>query len=143
MDDQFEQEIEAATKRAEARLARDPRAVAAHYDVGRDALVVSLSTGADVAFPRGRIQGLTQATLADMAEIEITAPGYGLHFPKLDADLWVPALLEGVLGSRAWMAAQLGAQGGKVRSKAKAAAARANGKRGGRPTKRKPTKRGA
>jgi hypothetical protein len=134
--DQFDQEIEAATKRAEERSRREPKAIAACYDANRDALIISLSTGADVAFPRGHIQGLTQATPAELAEIEITPPGYGLHFPKLDADLWVPALLEGMLGSRAWMAAQLGAAGGKARSRAKAAAARINGKRGGRPAKR-------
>jgi len=139
--DQFEQEVERATKRAAERLARDPRAVAARYDAGRDALVISLSTGAEVSFPRGNIQGLTQASPSALAKIEITPPGYGLHFPKLDADLWVPALLEGVFGSRAWMAAQLGAQGGKSTSEAKAQAARANGTLGGRPTKRPAAKK--
>jgi hypothetical protein len=135
--DQFEQEVERATKRAADRLARDPRAVAARYDAGRDALVISLSTGAEVSFPRGNIQGLTQASPSALAKIEITPPGYGLHFPKLDADLWVPTLLEGMFGSRAWMAAQLGAQGGKSTSEAKAQAARANGTLGGRPPAKK------
>jgi len=140
--DRFEQEIEQATKRASARLARDPRAVAAHYDADRGLIVIDLSTGYSVSFAPQRAQGLEHASPADLAEIEITASGYGLHFPKLDADLWVPALLEGVFGSRAWMAAQLGAQGGKATSEAKAQAARANGKRGGRPVKRvaKPAK---
>jgi hypothetical protein len=59
----------------------------------------------------------------------------GLHFPTLDADLYLPSLLEGFLGSRRWMAAQLGKAGGSVTSSAKTAAARANGKRGGRPRK--------
>jgi hypothetical protein len=135
--DQFDQEIEAATKRAEEQSRREPKAVAAHYDADRDALVIRLRTGADVAFPRKNIQGLTQATPAELAEIEITPSGYSLHFPKLDADLLVPALLEGMLGSRRWMAAQLGAQGGKATSEVKAAAARTNGKRGGRPAKKK------
>jgi len=58
-----------------------------------------------------------------------------LHFPKLDADLYLPSLLEGFLGSRRWMAAQLGKAGGQVRSVAKVAAVRANGKLGGRPKK--------
>jgi hypothetical protein len=61
--------------------------------------------------------------------------GFGLHFPKLDADLYVPAILEGFLGSRKWMAARLGTAGGSSRSKPKAAAARANGSLGGRPRK--------
>jgi hypothetical protein len=64
--------------------------------------------------------------------IEVDAFGLGLHFPRMDADLHVPALLEGVLGSKSWMAARLGAAGGRVRSNVKAAAWRDNGKRGGR-----------
>jgi hypothetical protein len=57
----------------------------------------------------------------------------GLHWPKLDTDLYVPALLQGVFGSKQWMAQQLGAQGGRSRTAAKVAAARANGRKGGRP----------
>jgi hypothetical protein len=131
--DQFE--IDQATKRAEQRQSRDPKAVAAHCDPDHG-LVVAFSTGAKMAFPLAQLQGLTGATASDLAEIEITPSGYGLHFPKLDADLWVPALVEGVFGSRAWMAARLGAEGGKATSEAKAAAARANGRLGGRPAKR-------
>jgi hypothetical protein len=97
---------------------------------------LTLSTGYSVSFAPERAQGLEHASPSALAEIEITPPGYGLHFPKLDADLWVPALLEGAFGSRAFMAAQLGARGGKATSEAKTKAARANGKRGGRPVKR-------
>jgi hypothetical protein len=80
-------------------------------------------------------QGLEHATPTQLAAIEISPSGYGIHFPKLDADLYLPALLEGFLGSRKWMAARLGAAGGSSRSKPKAAAARANGTLGGRPRK--------
>jgi len=52
-----------------------------------------------------------------------------------DAHLYVPALLQGVFGSKAWMAAQLGAAGGRSRNRATGAAARANGKRARRPRK--------
>jgi hypothetical protein len=58
-----------------------------------------------------------------------------VHFPKLDVDLYIPALLEGFLGSRQWMAAQIGKLGGQASTEAKSAAARENGKRGGRPRK--------
>ncbi len=68
-------------------------------------------------------------------KIEITPSGLGIHFPKLDADLYLPALLEGFLGSRRWIAAQMGRIGGKASTKAKSAAARRNGKLGGRPKK--------
>jgi hypothetical protein len=39
--------------------------------------------------------------------IEVEELGLGVRFPRLDADLYVLALLEGVLGSKSWMAARL------------------------------------
>ena len=51
--------------------------------------------------------------------------------PALDADLYLPALLDGFLGSRRWMAAAMG----KATTDAKSAAARDKGKFGGRPKK--------
>jgi hypothetical protein len=44
-------------------------------------------------------------------------------------------LLEGILGSKKWMAARLGAVGGKQTSTEKKKVPRANGKLGGRPRK--------
>src|SRR5262245_15407905 len=134
-------EFDLATKRAERRRSTDPAAVAARYDRGRDRLVIELSTGYEVAFPPRRAQGLERAKPSDLVEIEISPSGFGLHFPKLDADLWLPALLEGVFGSRRWMAARLGARGGKAKTRAKVRAARANGKLGGRPRKSKPRRK--
>lgn len=69
------------------------------------------------------------------AIIEISPGGLGLHFPMLDADLYLPALLEGIFGSRKWMAGMMGRSGGLTKSPAKAAASRENGKIGGRPRK--------
>jgi len=110
-------------------------AVSAHYDARSGRVVVGLNTGVDIAFPVNLAEGLSGACPADLAKIEITPAGTGLHWPRLDADLYIPALLQGVFGSKSWMARQLGAAGGSVRSTAKAAAARANGAKGGRPRK--------
>jgi len=41
--------------------------------------------------------------------------------------------MQGVFGSKKWMAAELGAAGGKASTAAKVAAARENGRKGGRP----------
>jgi hypothetical protein len=113
-----------------------PRAVSARYDrrVGR--IVLHLSSGIDLAFPPHIAEGLETATPAELTLIEISPSGFGIHSPKLDADLYLPALLEGFLGSRKWMASRLGAQGGKSISAAKTAAARRNGRAGGRPSKK-------
>ncbi len=128
-------EFKAADLRMKALQASTPAATAAYYDRKSKNIIIKLSTGIGVFFSPQDAQGLEDGTPAQLSDIEITPSGFGLHFPKLDADLYVPALLEGVLGSRKWMAARLGAQGGKSRSVPKAAAARANGALGGRPRK--------
>jgi hypothetical protein len=40
-----------------------------------------------------------------LTRIEISPSGLGLYFPAIDADIYLPSLLEGFLGSRGWMAA--------------------------------------
>jgi hypothetical protein len=124
--------------RGERRRAAQPAAVAARYDKDHDRLVVTLNTGVEFTFPRRHAQGLEAAKPTDLDVIEISPSGFGLHFPKLDADLWLPALLDRVFGTRRWTAARLGAQGGKAKSTAKARASRINGKLGGRPRTAKP-----
>ena len=128
-------EFNAATRRAAERRANEPFAVAARYDRRRDRIVVGLNTGASSRSRPISHKDWKQAAPSDLTDIEISPSGFGVHFPKLDAHLYLPALMQGVFGSKKWMAAQLGAAGGKVRSPAKRAAARANGKRGGRPRK--------
>ncbi len=60
--------------------------------------------------------------------------GTGIHFPALDLDLYVPALIEGVYGNRRWMV-ELDREGGGAKSEAKPVAARLNGAKDGRPKK--------
>jgi hypothetical protein len=115
---------------------RGPRVESAHYDADRDRVILRLTTGVELGFAPRDVEGLQHASVDDLKAIEVEAFGLGIHFPKLDTDLYVPALLEGVLGSKRWMAAQLGAAGGRTRSAAKAGASRENGKRGGRPRKK-------
>ncbi len=122
-----------ANARAARRRASGPITVAARYDRRSGRVVVRLSSGLEVTFSPKDAEGLERVRPADLDKIEISPSGFGLHFPKLDADLYLPALLEGFLGSRRWMAARLGRKGGEARSDAKAAASRANGKLGGRP----------
>ncbi len=129
-------QIAIANRRAKELRAAVPRAVAAHFDRKSGRIVVDLSSRVTISFSARDAQGLERAKPSDLERIAITPSGFGLHFPKLDADLYVPALLEGMLGSKRWMAARLGQAGGKSRSAAKRAAARANGALGGRPRKR-------
>jgi len=112
-----------------------PRAVAAHYDRKTGRIVVELSSKVIVSFSPSDVEGLEDAKPSQLDAIEISPSGFGIHFPAVDADLYLPAILEGFLGSKRWMASRLGQIGGQSRSRAKKAASRANGRLGGRPRK--------
>jgi hypothetical protein len=127
--------FEMANQRANKMQAALPRAVTARYDRKSGRIVIHLSSRLILSFSPRDAQGLESAKPYQLDEIEITPSGFGIHFPKLDADLHVLGLLEGFLGSKKWMAARLGQIGGRSRSRAKRAASRSNGKLGGRPKK--------
>ena len=127
--------IEHANQRASELQAHAPRAISALYDPKTGRIVIHLSSRLIVSFAPDDAQGLEDARPSQLKEIEISPSGFGLHFPALVADIYVPALLEGFLGSKTGMASRLGQIGGQSKSKAKKKAARANGKLGGRPAK--------
>ena len=124
-----------AVHRAKNRRASTPKALSVRYDSKNRRIVIHLSSNLDLSFSPRDAQGLQNATPAELSEIEITPSGFGIHFPKLDADLYLPAILEGFLGSTSWLASRLGRAGGKSRSAAKQKTSRSNGRLGGRPKK--------
>ncbi|MCU1321053.1 MAG: hypothetical protein JWM43_702 [Acidobacteriaceae bacterium] len=124
-----------ATRHGKEMQTNNPMALAAYYNRKAKRVVVSLSTKVEVMFNPSDVQGLENAKPSQLEEIEITPSGFGLYFPELDEGINVLTLLEGTMGSRKWMAARLGAQGGKASTTAKASAARVNGALGGRPRK--------
>lgn len=128
-------EIDAAAKRSEASRTENPKAIAARYDATSGLVEIAMANGAFFSFPPRLAQALQGATIIQLKDVEILGAGTGLHFPAIDADLYIPALIEGVFGSKAWMASRMGQQGGLARTDRKASAARANGKLGGRPRK--------
>ena len=134
MSDLTAEQFAAAAARGTDRM-HGPRAESAYYDAARDRVIVRLTTGVEIGFAPSDAEGLQHASHDDLSEISVEALGLGIHFPRLDADFYVPALLEGLLGSKSWMAARMGAAGGRARSGVKAAASRDNGKIGGRPRK--------
>ena len=117
-------------------LPTEPRARTARYDRRTGRVHVDLTNGCSFAFRARNAQGLEQASDAELAQVEILGRGLGLHWERLDVDLSVPGLLAGLFGTRAWMDRQRAARAGAATSGAKAAAARRNGAKGGRPRKR-------
>ena len=130
-----DENFERANRRARDLQASVPRAVSARYDRRNGHIVIQLSSNLILSFSPRDAQGLDKARPSQLEEIEVSPSGFGIHFPKLDADLYVPGLLEGFLGSKKWMASRLGQAGGQSRSRAKRAASKANGRLGGRPRK--------
>jgi hypothetical protein len=125
-----------ATRRGKDIQTFMPRALSVWYDRKNRRIVIQLSSNLDVSFSPDNAQGLERAAPSQLEKIEISPSGLGIYFPKLDADLYLPAILEGLFGSKKWMASRLGHAGGKSRSLAKKAASRANGRLGGRPRRK-------
>ncbi|AFZ20613.1 DUF2442 domain-containing protein [Allocoleopsis franciscana] len=105
--------IAKAREAATIANAVEPRAESAYYDQSSDSeallrsadrIIINLKSGATFSFPPELAQGLAGASPEDLAEVEVTPSGDGLHWEKLDADFSVPALLAGVFGTAAWMA---------------------------------------
>lgn len=133
-EEELQKQFKEASQRAAKADLREPRAAHAYYDEKTRRVVVEMTTGVIMSIPPQLLQGLAGASLADLSEVEVSPRGTSLHWEQLDADFSVSGLIAGVFGTRAWMA-DLGRKGGRVSSAAKAAAARANGQKGGRPRK--------
>ena len=129
-------EVRSAFARASAagrRAAKtEPRAARARYRARGAALGIELTNGAVITIPVKLIPHLKRAAPSDVQSVEVLGRGSGLHWERLDLDLSVPALVSSVFAGPEWMA-ELGRVGGRRSSTAKAAAARRNGRKGGRP----------
>ena len=130
-----EAEFEAITARTAEENALRPRAVAVAFLPERNRVWIEMNNGLEVTFDPARYQELASATPEQLAEVEVSGRGSAIYFPLLDASLYIPGLLQGLTGSKRWMAQQLGREGGRAKSAAKAASSAANGRLGGRPRK--------
>jgi hypothetical protein len=124
-------EIDTARERAKL-LDGEPMAKTVKHIQKLNVLIVGLSNGRRLVLPVEDLQGLEGATHKQLQNYELLGGGAGIHWEDLDADLYVPALIEGRFGTKRWMA-ELGRRGGSAKSEAKQQAARANGAKGGRP----------
>jgi hypothetical protein len=122
-------QIDTALERGLTARLHEPRAAAVRYDGRTGRVIVELTNGCTFAFPPKLAQGLKGANEEQLSQVEILGAGSGLHWEALDADLSIPDLLAGLFGTKAYLAQQAG----RATSLAKAAAARANGTKGGRP----------
>ncbi len=135
---ELQRSLTRATRAGEERPRKQLRAVKAYFDARKARLVVQLANGVILMLPARLLQGLHGATPAQIAKVELTSLGTGLHWAELDADLSVAGLASGAFGSKAWMS-ELARYAGSRTSARKAASSRENGKKGGRPRLRNPS----
>ena len=129
---EFDKMFKEATKRGKERLKTEPRAKNATYDPETRCLIIELLNSCVFIVPVDLMQGLRGASDEDLMDFSLMPRGFDLHWHKLDAQFTVFGLLQGLFGTKRWMA-ELGRMGGRVTSEVKRAAARVNGRLGGRP----------
>ncbi len=128
-------DLQAAEERGKMMIETEPRARTVRYDTTTGRIELELVNGCTYGFPAQLIQDLQGADAGGLANVEVDGIGFNLHWPDLDVDLYVPALVSGIFGTRDWMTRELARIAGRATSAAKARAARANGAKGGRPRK--------
>ena len=99
----FNREYRRALERAAAADATEPRARFARFDRRSRRVIVELRNRAKFIFPPELVEGLDGAAIDDLARVDVSPSGAGLHWPTLDVDFGLPALMAGVFGSRTWM----------------------------------------
>ena len=131
-DDEFQRQVAEATRLGEEELRTQPWAVSARYDRRTHRLVVQLHQGTILSVPINLVPALNGLADKDVSSVSVLPPGFHLDWPQLDIQVSIAWLLTGMYGSQSVMSV-IGRRGGSITSKAKAAATRANGLKGGRP----------
>ena len=87
----------AAARAVGERSLQGPRAIGARYLPVRDRIEIDLASGWSVQVPRVFSAGLAKASPQDCERVEIVDSGLGLHWPAIDEDWCVPAVIEALL----------------------------------------------
>lgn len=129
--DDFDARFEAAVKRGEERRKTDPFAASVNYNSERAEYFIRLVSGESFGIPVTKIPELDGATPEQLMEADLFAQGEGVRWESLDLDLSTLTLVTRAFGDIIRRA--IGKKAGSARTELKAAAAQANGAKGGRP----------
>lgn len=135
MVDLTDRQIRAAEARGRKMYETEPRASSVTYEPATGKVVLDLVNGCTYAFPARLVQDLVGASDESLGHVELGGAGFNLHWPTLDVDLYVPALVSGVFGTRKWMAGEFARIAGRVGAPAKGAATLSDGAKGRRSRK--------
>jgi hypothetical protein len=114
----------------------DPCAVTAvRHLPRRDSIELTFASGGTITIPRRAIREFDALPMDALKGLVVSAAGNAVVHRSLGGEIAVSSLVTAVLGSRR-LSVAFARRGGQRTSKAKAAAARANGAKGGRPRNR-------
>ena len=128
-----DRQLRTAEARGRSTLATEPRAAAARYEPLTRRVEIDLVNGCLYAFPTQLVQDLQGTRVDDLARIEVDGARFNLHWPTLDVDQYIPALVAGIFGTREWMARQRERIAAPPAAAPTAASASVGAPRGGRP----------
>ena len=126
-----EEQIDATIKNARAGRSKATRIDEARYDATTDSVIITL------AIPRAAIAGFKTIDPGQLADLAAQKSGYSIWSEAADTGLRLERLLQ-VAAGPAMTAVAAGILGQK-RTPAKAMSARENGRKGGRPSKKRDT----
>jgi hypothetical protein len=133
-DAEYAQAVAAGEREAREQF----RASSVRYLADCDAVEILTMRDGGFVVPRRLIGALEDANATELAELEVWPGGSVIELASKDVHISVHGLITAVLPvllPRPVVAGMFAAQGGSARSKVKAATARENGKKGGRPRK--------
>jgi len=126
-----DEELARVRRETRARDAVEPRILKAHYDEAAKRLMLEMRGGATVSTAVRMIPSLAKATAAELAGVKVVSRGAALHWDELDVQMTTLALLQIIFRFRT--VADGARRAGQTSSLRKTAAARENGRKGGRP----------
>jgi hypothetical protein len=133
LDDALRAKFAAAREADLAADATEPRARSAWLDPAGGRIVVELTSGAAFAFPPSLVPELGGYTPVQLLDVAVSPSGDALYWDDLDVHVETAGVLVAMLGPSMFRA--FASVGGRSTSERKAQAARANGRKGGRPRK--------
>lgn len=96
-------QIEKAMAAGKAHAVSQLLATSGYFDPESCKVVIEIESGAEYRFPARLGQGLENTSEAELANIEISPSGLGIHWPDIDVGFSIPHLLEGIYGTQQWM----------------------------------------